>query len=142
MATPRKQKAAKKVAAAKPGLPPALKTRTAKPRKPQVAKVIALPQRAEPLVAAPSGLEQPGQQASRAVALYRPPGLISKVAQWLTGRTAAARAVLAAKPVGQADELIRLRVENHRLRERIKLLEARAQAFPRGAPKRMLQPQP
>ena len=125
------------------------------PRKPRgSAAVIILPKTPEPLIAPPlpsaasqqsAASQRPAAGTARAVALYRPPGLLGQLAGWLTRQGAALRP--AAKPSRAADELARLRSENQRLRDRIELLETRLadrvpfKKLPRGAPKRLLQPQ-
>ena len=125
------------------------------PRKPRgSAAVIILPKTPEPLIAPtlpptpppPRAADQrPAASTARAVALYRPPGLLGQLAGWLTRQGAALRP--AAKPSRAADEIARLRTDNQRLRDRIGLLETRLadsvrfKKLPRGAPKRLLQPQ-
>ena len=125
------------------------------PRKPRgSAAVIVLPKTPEPLIAphpptpppTPRAASQhPAASTARALALYRPPGLLGQLAGWLTRQGAALRP--AAKPSRAADELARLRTDNQRLRDRIELLETRLadsvrfKKLPRGAPKRLLQPQ-
>ena len=131
------------------------------PRKPRgSAAVITLPKTPEPLIAPtlpptppppraadqrPAASQHPAASTARAVALYRPPGLLGQLAGWLTRQGAALRP--AAKPSRAADELARLRTDNQRLRDRIELLETRLadsvrfKKLPRGAPKRLLQPQ-
>ena len=125
------------------------------PRKPRgSAAVIILPKTPEPLIAPPptraasqhaAASQHPAASTARAVALYRPPGLLGQLAGWLTRQGAALRP--AAKPSRAAEELARLRTENQRLRDRIKQLETRLtervpfKKLPRGAPKRQLQRQ-
>ena len=114
------------------------------------AAVIVLPKAPEPLIAPtlppPRAADhRPAASTARAVALYRPPGLLGQLAGWLTRQGAALRP--AAKPSRAADEIARLRTDNQRLRDRIELLETRLadsvrfKKLPRGAPKRLLQPQ-
>ena len=123
------------------------------PRKPRgLAAVIVLPKTPEPLIAPTlpptpprAANPRPAASTARAVALYRPPGLLGQLAGWLTRQGAALRP--SAKPSRAADELARLRTDNQRLRDRIELLETRLadrvpfKKLPRGAPKRLLQPQ-